>query len=366
VSEPFSPSQSAVALPAVDGPPASGTRWTWRGRLLHVAVLLGIGLLLAWVLAINWPAIHEVVRRGPKWELLAAAVGLQIVETFNLTVRWRLLLAGMGVPLPFRDVYRMVAGSNIASIVMPGANGGDALKVALVAAATPSRTKGIASMLLDRVIGLCGLLLVGLLAGAACWPAAPPVVRNLTLVSGGLAAAVLAALFFLRSRWLHPLVDPLARLHPRIGGIVTQLVEGEQELRNRPMAIPFALLLAMIGQAFNIGVFYCMTRAMRVEGGNPLSFFVLVPFVFLSSAIPLPFGALGVTEGVSDQLFRWCGIEGGGLGMLAYRFAYGVSVPILLAILIGWAGLPKFRWTQAREESLPEAAVFPSTGETKP
>ena len=327
-------------------------------------VLLGIGLLLVWVLAVNWPALREIVRRGPKWGLVAAAVGLLVLETFNLTVRWRLLLAGMGVPLPFRDVYRMVAGANIASLIMPGANGGDALKAALVAAATPSRTRGIASMLLDRVIGLCALLLVGLIAGAASWSTAPSVVRNLTLVSGGLAAAVLAALFLLRSRWLRPLVDRLARLHPRVGGIVAQLQEGEQELRNRPAAIPCALLLAMIGQAFNIGVFYCMTRALRIDGGDPLSFFVLVPFVFLSSAIPLPFGALGVTEGFSDQLFRWCAVEGGGLGMLAYRFAYGASIPVLLAILVGWAGLPVFRRTAASNaRSSDEAAT--SAGEAK-
>lgn len=317
-------------------------RLALRGLLLIVTVGL-----LAWVIGVNRTWLVEVARRGPRWELVAMAIGLLVAESFNLTARWRLLLDAVGVRLPFSRVYRMVAGSIVANLVMPGANGGDALKIALVATATPDRAKAIATLLLDRIIGLCGLLLIGALAGAISWGTAPEGVRTMTLVAGGLGGLGLLGLMWLQSRWSLPSAPRGTRLPEGLDRLVTQLGEGRSALRGRPAAVPLALLLAACGQMFNIGAFYLMTRAFRIDEGTLASFFVLVPFAFLSTAVPLPLGALGVAEGFSNQLFSWCGITGGGLGMLGFRFAYTLSTPVLLAILLiqgGAAGLP---WRKA-------------------
>lgn len=312
--------------------PVTRSPAAWKKVLFRGAMLLLAAGLLGWVFSTNRTSLEAVARRGPRWELLPLAVALLVIESFNLTLRWRILLTAVEVPLPFLRVYRMVVGAIVAGLVIPGANGGDALKLALVAGSTPARTRAIASLILDRVVGLCGLLLVGLVAGTAAWATAPPLVRDLTIVCGVLAATIIAGLGLLQARWFRPLWMRVGGWHPRLAGIAAQLAEAIEGLRTRPRALIAATLLAMLGQTINIGVFYLMSRALRIEGGDPLSFFVLVPFVFVSTAVPLPFGALGVTEGVSDQLFRWCGVTGGGVGMLGYRFAYLLSMPILVGI----------------------------------
>ena len=47
--------------------------------------------------------------------------------------------------------------------------------------------------------------------------------------------------------------------------------------------------------------------------------FLVVPLTLFSMAVPLPFGALGFTEGVSDQLFKLVGHNGGLLAMMGFR-----------------------------------------------
>lgn len=326
--------------------PRVDSRSTRKLVVQSLLLLVTVGLV-AWVIAVNRTWLVEIARRGPRWGLVTMAVGLLVVESFNLTVRWRILLDAVGVRLPFGRIYRMVAGAIVASLVMPGANGGDALKIALVATATPDRAKAIATLLLDRIIGLCGLLLVVVLAGTISWGTAPDGVRTLTLVAGGLAGLGLLGLAWLQSRWPLPLAPLGARLPWGLDRLAAQLGEGRSSLRARPLAVPLALLLATCGQMLNICAFYLMTRAFRIDGGTLASFFVLVPFALLSTAVPLPLGALGVAEGFSDQLFAWCGIAGGGLGMIGYRFAYTVSIPVLLAILLAQGGAAALPWRKA-------------------
>ena len=47
--------------------------------------------------------------------------------------------------------------------------------------------------------------------------------------------------------------------------------------------------------------------------------FLMAPLMFFTTAVPLPFGALGLTEGVGDQLFKLVGHPSGALAMMGFR-----------------------------------------------
>ena len=47
--------------------------------------------------------------------------------------------------------------------------------------------------------------------------------------------------------------------------------------------------------------------------------FLMVPLTLFTMAVPLPFGALGLTEGVGDQLFKLVNHPSGGLAMMGFR-----------------------------------------------
>ena len=55
--------------------------------------------------------------------------------------------------------------------------------------------------------------------------------------------------------------------------------------------------------------------------------FLMVPLTLFTMAVPLPFGALGVSEGVGDQLFKLVGHPSGALAMMGFRvLMYGAGL----------------------------------------
>jgi hypothetical protein len=62
--------------------------------------------------------------------------------------------------------------------VIPGAVGGDVIKAAYLCRMQPDRKpQAVASMVLDRILGLLGLFLLAGIAGAASWRSADPQVN---------------------------------------------------------------------------------------------------------------------------------------------------------------------------------------------
>ena len=94
--------------------------------------------------------------------------------------------------------------------------------------------------------------------------------------------------------------------------------------------------------------------------------FLMVPLTLFTMAVPLPFGALGLSEGVGDQLFKLVNHPSGGLAMMGFRvLMYGgglVGAIVYLAKIKEVRGLTasahqieeelmKGNWTMSETES---------------
>lgn len=125
-------------------------------RWLDGAALL-LGLLLFWLFArqVDWADGFALLRRiGPTPFLIYLAVNCGIAVLF--ANRWWLLLAGMGVDVPFGRVvvYRMIAAT--VSLLTPGPQfGGEPAQVyLLVRRSHVASSQAIASVALDRLLEL--------------------------------------------------------------------------------------------------------------------------------------------------------------------------------------------------------------------
>ena len=47
--------------------------------------------------------------------------------------------------------------------------------------------------------------------------------------------------------------------------------------------------------------------------------YLMVPLTLCSTIVPLPFGALGLSEGIGEQLFKLVGHPSGALSMMGFR-----------------------------------------------
>jgi hypothetical protein len=115
---------------------------------------------------------------------------------------------------------------------------------------------------------------------------------------------------------LHRLSTGLGRL----SSILRELEVMAATYRKRPGLVGAMVLLSLFTHGLNVMAFYLVGRMLfPVQVPSLLAHFLLVPLVFFTTAAPLPFGALGLGEEVSEQLFRLVAHPGGALTMMAFR-----------------------------------------------
>jgi hypothetical protein len=80
--------------------------------------------------------------------------------------------------------------------------------------------------------------------------------------------------------------------------------------------------------------------------------FLLVPLTLFTMAVPLPFGALGLSESVADQLFKLVQHPSGFLAMMGFRVVmYGGA---LIGALVYLARLKEVRGLTAAAHQIEE------------
>jgi hypothetical protein len=182
------------------------------------------------------------------------------------------------------------------------------------------KTQAVASMVIDRIVGLLGLFILASIAGIVAWPEAPSDVAKLIVaawVATGLGVLVLAMIF---GQVLTRTFPQLGTGHSRISLITSELKEMSSTYRRRLDVVSCCTAMAMGNHSLNVVAFYLVGWMLFPELDTTLGqHFLMVPLTLFTMAVPMPFGALGVTEGVGDQLFSMVGHPSGGLAMMGFR-----------------------------------------------
>ena len=95
------------------------------------------------------------------------------------------------------------------NLVIPGAVGGDLIKAAYLVRMRIRKTQAVASMVIDRILGLLGLFILAAVAGGFAWQLAPTDVRKLIIAAWVAVGAGFFALAVIFSQLM-------TRLFPRL------------------------------------------------------------------------------------------------------------------------------------------------------
>jgi uncharacterized membrane protein YbhN (UPF0104 family) len=222
----------------------------------------------------------------------------------------------------FKLSATMVLGAigMVYNLVIPGAVGGDLIKASYLGRMRIKRTQAIASMVIDRILGLLALFILAAIAGAIAWSGAGRDVRTLA-VAAWLATLsgflVLAAIF---TQALSRLFPKLGDSRGKIGLIVSELREMSTTYRGRLDVVGGCLVFSMFSHALNVLAFFLVGRMLYPEMTTTLAqHFLMVPLTLFTLAVPIPFGALGVTELVGGQLLKLVGHPDGEVAMMGFR-----------------------------------------------
>ncbi len=298
--------------------------------LLRGGIALGLLAYLGFSGAIDWSALTRLLAA---WPLTLAALAIYFLAVAVVAWRLALLYRPHGIQLSVRSSLRLTLIGVFFSNCLPGAAGGDVVKIYYAAAGNNGRRVEVATiMLLDRVVGLFSLLIlpflfVPLLPGLL---AASEVLRGLLWSAAALSVGVLVATVLTVALPIsrHRLVAASLRRLP-LGEYLARVLDTIYGYRRSPGTLLAAVAVSLVAQLGTIAVLILLAEAIA-PGGATWQMALLIPFGLLANSIPLTPGGLGVGEAAFSALFGLVGLQGGAEMLLSWR---------LVLLIIGALGL---------------------------
>lgn len=245
--------------------------------------------------------------QSKRWELLLAAQLLALVAVFISFMRWRLLVLAFGIPFTVREALRLGFLGYLLNFISFGSVGGDVFKAILVARDRPEkRPEAVASVLVDRAIGLMGLLMLAwislvLFAPDDLSPLLVGIKRGAAVLSAlsmfGLAVAVFAG------RWFDQIIRWVSGL-PFAGETLARMARAVRQLRDAPQILLLLSGLAIFVHTLLAVTVFLISCGIYPEHPSLKEHMMVVPPGMAAGALPLAPGGLGVQEGALAGLFN--------------------------------------------------------------
>jgi uncharacterized protein (TIRG00374 family) len=299
---------------------ADSTRHSRLSLVVNVVlVALAFGLL-GLVIWQNHEKIRTVFSRPLDLRLLALALAIYLIGMVGTFVRWFVLVRV--IEPTFKLTATLVLGSvgMVFNLVIPGAVGGDLIKAAYLVRMHIKRTQAIASMVIDRILGLLALFILAAITGAVAWRLASSDVRKLIVFDWVAVVTGVLVLLAIFGQVLTRFFPSIGGKHSRLGLIISELGVMSATYRGRPGVVLGCLAMSVFIHSLNVLAFYLVGLMLFPEMTTTLAqHFLMVPLTLFSMAVPIPFGALGVSEKVSGQLFELVKHPSGELAMMGFR-----------------------------------------------
>ena len=282
-----------------------------RGLIFFlVKVAISGGLLWLLFTRVDFARLWALARTASlPW--LAGELTLYFAMVLVSAWRWGLLLAAQGLGFGFRWLTGSFLVATFFNNFLPSNIGGDVIRIADTASASGSKTLATTVVLIDRGIGLLGLVLLAAVGATAV----PGLLDEgggrigpglLWLAFGG--AVLVAAPVLLMPRALPRLLQPVRVVHPEwIDERLDRLDGALGRFREAPAALFGCFLGAVAVQAVLVGFYLAIARSMSI----PISFSelaVIVPISFLVQMLPVSVNGFGVREATFGFYFARLGL----------------------------------------------------------
>ncbi|MGY8768533.1 MAG: lysylphosphatidylglycerol synthase transmembrane domain-containing protein [Pirellulales bacterium] len=274
--------------------------------LLKFIIPVLIFAYLIWDLWANQQQTLTQLRDQSKnWLLLLVAFLFAISGLLLTIVRWYLLVVTIGIKFRLVDAFRLGFLGYLFNFVGPGGVGGDLFKAIFLAREQPQRkAEAVATVIVDRMIGLYALLIVtsvatlGLDLGDAnstlktiCY-----LCYSLTVVGGiGLA-------FVLLPGFTSGSVSEMLSNLPKVGHALGRTISAIRMYRRRPGVLVAIGVMSLMVHTFFATSLYLISVALFDTVPTFAENVVIVPLSMLTAAIPISPGGLGTLEIAFDYL----------------------------------------------------------------
>ena len=303
-----------------------------RFVLTTIRIAIGVGLVVYLALSgtIRWRAMAGL---AANWPISLAALLVLLLDVVLLAWRLRLLLSPGGFHLPLGLSFRLTLIGIFFNSCLPGATGGDLIKIYYAMEGNQGRRTEVATVvLLDRAVGMFALLILPLLMIPLTPQSLVSKAAVKSLLFGALALAIImftgSLLCFSRRLRNSRVFSWCSQKLP--GGRYAEGMFNTIHAYRRNVGVLaasvalslFTHLLIIIVTLSAVWAIHPRTLAREMA--------VLIPLGHLANSLPLTPGGLGVGEAAFSSLFAMAGLSGGAEALLGWR---------LLNFLVGILGL---------------------------
>lgn len=275
---------------------------------VKVAVSL---LLLAFLFSrVDIAKIWDSARHASLPWLVAALV----VWTLNIaaaTWRWHLLLEAQDVRMPRKTLFSSFLVANFFNNFLPSNIGGDVIRIRDTAPAAQSTTLAATVVLVDRGLGLMGLVLISAMGASMAvglhgqgvlpiWPS--------WLWLGFFASAAVAVPMMYAPEGLGRLLKPLTFLHPEWAEKqILHLTETLSRFREKPSSLIGCFGGAVVVQALIVAFYLTVVYALNIPV-KAQDLAVIVPLSLIVQMLPVSVNGFGVREATFSFYFTRVGL----------------------------------------------------------
>ncbi len=309
----------------------------WKNTLT-LFVKIGITTaLMIWVF--RGVDLHEAVN-----EIREAKIGYLILTLFFTwfghylcVIRWRFLLEMLSVPMRTGRLVLIYCIGMFSNLILPGLVGGDLVKIVLTGRDHDHHySKALASVYLDRAVGLLALLVIALSFSMV----SPWVIQGVNLFWAFLLLTL--GFIFLNLLLFYPGAHRWVLLLSRKTGrnsiaFKTQkLVAAFTGIRHSPVKWGYTFVLSLINQFLVILSSFVIATALGIEAPF-FDFAVFIPAISLITMIPISINGMGLREMATASFFLTIGVskhQGIALGFLFSLLIIASSLPGAVAYLL--------------------------------
>lgn len=290
--------------PSGEAPPRVGRQaffWTLKilvsGGLLYV-LLSRVDLARLWYLSrtasIGW---------------LGAAILCYFIGIVISTWRWGLLLEAQHVPVRFTTRLKSFLVATFFNNFLPSNIGGDVIRIRDTAGPAGSKTLATMVVLVDRGLGLLGLVFVAASGttvaarmSAAIGPMAPGLLWGVLL-----GAIALATPMLLLPHGVGKLLRPLRAIHQEwVEERIERLTTALSKFRDAPKALGTCFAGAILVQSSLVAFYWAIAVALNLHI-SLAHLAIVVPMSFVVQMLPMSVNGFGVREATFGFYFAQLG-----------------------------------------------------------
>ena len=300
-------------------------------KLLGIILRVGISIALLVFLfgQVDGKALFRIIRGADIWLLLLAFLIFTLVYAVCL-FRWEMLLKAVRVYLPVKRIIVSFSGGMFFNVFMPSTIGGDLVRSFDLAAHTKKGKEVVATVLLDRLSGYAGMVLVAVVAIIFGYRLVQD--RAVVLIVLAIVALLALILLLLFNNFFFSKINRFFHA-PNGSRLMTAIKNTHQELyyfRQRKRILFLNLAYSIFIQVVAPVSYYLIAVALGIKT-DIIYFFIFFPLIGAITLLPISIGGLGLRDAITIYFFAKAG--------MAKDAAFAISIMVFFyTLLLGALG----------------------------